>query len=74
MTLMLSRREGEGLVFRTADGPMVIQIAEIRKCGVIRLAIDAPRTVLVARSTPRGEIENPHRLVPLDEPGEAVHG
>lgn len=46
--LVLGRREGEGLVFNTKDGPIHVLVQMIGG-GRVRLALDMPKSVKVLR-------------------------
>ena len=48
MSLTLSRREDEALIFETSDGPITIYVDKIRQ-GSVKLSVHAPDEVRVLR-------------------------
>jgi len=62
--LVLSRREGESLVFSLPDGGQVIVTVSRTGSGSVKLAVDAPEEVKIIRSelwqSPNEQMKVPH--------------
>ena len=53
MSLCLKRRREEAIILHTSDGPIRICVTDIVRNHAVEFAIDAPKTVRIAR----GELE-----------------